>query len=69
MIPDPREQDQVIMDIFFVQDLGSDNIKSFNRCRGAMKAIFLLDLSTADGKYLEHFVFDPGLATAGLTYM
>jgi hypothetical protein len=63
-IPNPREQDQVIMDIFFLQDLGSDDIKSLNRCRGAMKAIFLLDLSTADGRYLEHFVFDPGLATA-----
>jgi hypothetical protein len=43
MIPNPREQDQVIMDIFFLQDLGSDNIKSMNRCRGAMKAIFLSD--------------------------
>ncbi len=44
MIPNPRKQDQVIMDIFFLQDLGSDNIKSMNRCRGAMKAILLLDL-------------------------
>ncbi len=52
-IPNPREQDQVIMDIFFLQDLGSDDIKSLNRCRGAMKAIFLSDLSTADGRYLE----------------
>jgi hypothetical protein len=69
MIPNPREQDQVIMDIFFLQDLGSDNIKSVNRCRGAMKAIFLSDLSTADSKYLKHFVFNPGLATAGSTYI
>jgi hypothetical protein len=68
MIPDPREQDQVIMDTFFSQDLGSEDIKSLNRCRGAMKAIFLSDLSTADGRYLKHFVFDPGLATAGSTY-
>jgi hypothetical protein len=55
MIPNPREQDQGIMDIFFLQDLGSDDIKSLNRCRGAMKVIFLSDLSTADGRYLEHF--------------
>jgi hypothetical protein len=68
MIPNPREQDQVIMDIFFSQDLGSNNIKILNRCRGAMKAIFLSDLSTADGRYLKHFVFDPGLATAGSSY-
>jgi hypothetical protein len=68
MIPNQREQDQVIMDIFFLQDLGSDNIQSLNRCRGAMEAIFLSDLSPADGRYLEHFIFDPGLATAGSTY-
>ncbi len=57
------------MDIFFLQDLGSDNIKNLNRCRGAMKAIFLSDLSTADGKYFEHFIFNPGLATVGSTYI
>jgi hypothetical protein len=34
-----------------------------------MKAIFLLDISTADGKYLEHFVFDPGTAAASSTYI
>jgi hypothetical protein len=33
-----------------------------------MKAIFLSDLSTAGGRYLEHFVFDLGLATAGSLY-
>ncbi len=42
MKPNPREQDQAIMDIFFSQDLGSDYIKSLNRCRGAMKAIYVL---------------------------
>ena len=34
-----------------------------------MRAIFLLDLSTADGKYLEHFVFHPGTATASSMYI
>ncbi len=56
------------MDTFFSQDLGSKDIKSLNKCRGAMKAIVLSDLSTADGRYLEHFVFDPGLATVSSTY-
>jgi hypothetical protein len=68
-IPNPQEQDHVIMDIFFANNLGPDIIKSLNRCRGAMKAIFLLDLSPADGKYLEHFVFNLGTATAGSTYI
>jgi hypothetical protein len=68
-ITNPREQDHVIMDIFFSNDLDSSIIKRLNRCRGAMKAIFLLDIVTADGKYLEHFVFDPGLASAASKYI
>ncbi len=68
-IPNPREQDHTIMDIFFLHDLDSESIKSLNRCRGAMKAIFLSDISTLDGKYLEHFSLDPGMAAAGLTYI
>jgi hypothetical protein len=64
-----REQDHVIMDIFFASDLGPEIIKSLSRCRGAMRAIFLSDLSTADGKYLKHFVFHPGKATAGSMYI
>jgi hypothetical protein len=68
-IPNPREQDHAIMDIFFSQDLSLESIQSLNRCRGAMKAIFLSDLSTADGRYQENFVFDPGAATAGLKYI
>ncbi len=34
-----------------------------------MKAIFLSDISTADSKYLENFVFNPGVATAGSKYI
>jgi hypothetical protein len=68
-IPNPREQEHAIMDIFFLHDLDSESIKCLNRCRGAMKAIFLLDISSADGKYLKHFVFDPGTAAAGSTYI
>jgi hypothetical protein len=68
-IPNLREQDHAIMDILFSQDLGSESIQSLNRCRGAMKAIFLSDISTADGRYLENFVFNPGAATAGSKYI
>ncbi len=69
MISNLREQDHAIMDIFFLHNLNSGSIKSLNRCRGAMKAIFLSSISTADGKYLKRFVFDPGMATAGSTYI
>jgi hypothetical protein len=70
-IPTLREQNQVIMDIFFsfLHDLDPGSIKSLNRCRGTMKAIFLLDITTADGKYLEHFVFEPGMDTTATRYI
>jgi hypothetical protein len=66
-IPYPREHDQVIIEMFFSHDLRMDTIKSLGRCRGVMKTIFLSDKSTADGRYLEHFVFDPGTITARST--
>jgi hypothetical protein len=55
MIPPPREQDQVIMEIILAQDSNPVKIASLNRCRGYLKALFLSDIATADGKYLEHF--------------
>jgi hypothetical protein len=33
-----------------------------------MESIFLSDTTTADGQYLEHFVFAPGTKTAGSHY-
>ncbi len=68
-IPNLCKRDQVIMEIFLSLDLGTDRIKSLGRCRGAMKAIFLSDISTADGRYLEHFVFDPGTTAARSTFL
>ncbi len=47
-IPFPRERDQVIMEIFFAEDLSPEDIGSLGRCRGALEAIFLLDVTTAD---------------------
>jgi hypothetical protein len=32
---------------------------SMNRCRGYLGVMFLSDMSTADGKYLKQFTFDP----------
>jgi hypothetical protein len=56
----PRERDQVLMEIFFAEDLSPDTIRSLGRCRGALEVIFLLDVTTADGRYLKKIVFDPG---------
>ncbi len=56
--PTLREQDRVIMEIIFAQDSNPVRIASLNSCRGYLQALFLSDIATAHGKYLEHFVFD-----------
>jgi hypothetical protein len=53
----PREQDQVIMEIFLAKDLSPTTISSLSRCRGFLEAIFLSDITTVDKRYLEQFVF------------
>jgi hypothetical protein len=60
----PRERDQAIMDIIFAQNLVPTDITKINRCRIHLQAIFCSDITTADGTYLKHFIFDPGRATA-----
>ncbi len=59
-LPFPRERDQVITEIILDGALSTAEVKSLNRCRGMLQCIFLSDLVTADGRYLESFVFDPG---------
>jgi hypothetical protein len=58
--PFPRERDQVIMEIVLDRISSMVEIKSINRCRGMLQRIFLSDVVTADGRYLESFVFNPG---------
>jgi hypothetical protein len=48
------------MEIIFSHNLDTTTIKGLNRCRRSLEALFLSDITTADGKYLEHFVFEPG---------
>ena len=59
-IAPPRERDLVLMEIFASRDLGRETVLSLNRCRMSLESIFLSDISTADSRYLEDFVFDPG---------
>jgi len=59
-LPFPQERDQVIEEIILDGALSIAEIKSLNRCRGMLQCIFLSDLVTADGRYLESFIFDPG---------
>jgi hypothetical protein len=64
----PQERDQVIMEIFLIAGLGPDLIRSLGRCWVAHEALFLSDLTTADGKYLEDFVFAPGRKERASTF-
>jgi hypothetical protein len=59
-IPYPRERDQVIMELALDRASSPSEIASINRYQGMLQCIFLSDVVTADGRYLECFVFDPG---------
>jgi hypothetical protein len=51
------------MEIILSQNLDFTNITRINRCHIYLQAIFLLDIIMVDGKYLKHFIFDPGGVT------
>jgi hypothetical protein len=55
----PRERDQVLMENFFAEVHSQETIRSLKSCRGALEAIFQSDVTTADGRYLKIFVFNP----------
>jgi hypothetical protein len=56
----PRKRDQVVMELIVGKILAKNSIQSLSQCQGALDIIFLSDMTTADGQYLEQFVFDPG---------
>jgi hypothetical protein len=60
IIPLPRERDQVVMELIFGKNLDKNTMRSLSRCRGALEITFLSDITTADGRYSEQFVFNPG---------
>jgi hypothetical protein len=64
----PRKNNRLIMDIILAYPLDLLDVTRLNRCQVFLQAIFLLDITTADGKYLENFVFDPGGATTQSRY-
>jgi hypothetical protein len=63
----PWERDQLIMEKILSHNQAFSMIKSINRCKGTLEVIFLLDITTADGRYLEHFISDPGWGNEPIT--
>jgi hypothetical protein len=56
------------MELFTSLGMEGGALRSLSRCRGAKKVIFLSDMATADGKYLEAFVFELGNAGVHFKY-
>jgi hypothetical protein len=52
-IPHQRECDKIIMDLIQKYNLTQAVVKSLSRCRGKLETIFLSDIMTADGQYIE----------------
>jgi hypothetical protein len=63
-----RERVQVVMELIFGKVLDRKTIRRLSICRGSSEIIFLSDMTTADGRYLEQFVFDPGSKVAWSKY-
>ncbi len=59
-LPFLQERDQVIIEIILDNVSSMAEIQSLSQCWGMLQCIFLSDLVTADGRYLESFVFNPG---------
>jgi hypothetical protein len=53
---------------YFSQNFDFTEITRINRCRVYLQTLFLLNITTADRKYLEHFVFNPGSNTCCSRY-
>lgn len=52
-----RERDRTITEFFVANGIRGMALRQLNRCRIALNAIFLSDITTASGRRLEEFVF------------
>jgi hypothetical protein len=52
----PRENDTEIVALLLQHGFSGMTLRQMNRCRLALRAIFLSDIVTAGGRYLEHWV-------------
>jgi len=55
-IPLARERDIPIVNIFLNANVSGMDLRRLNRCRIALKAILLSDITTSGGRHLEHWV-------------
>ena len=58
-LPTPRRGDVVIMELAMETGFEKEELMSMSRVKGKLGVIFLSDITTADGKYLEKFACNP----------
>jgi len=58
MMASPRVGDKVVADMFQEYSADKDILTSLQRVRGSMNVIFLSDMVTADGKFIESEMVD-----------
>ena len=66
-LPAPRRGDVVIMELALDTGLDKDDLMSVSRVKGKLGVIFLSDMTTANGKYLEDYACDPKALTSSRT--
>jgi hypothetical protein len=57
-MPLPRKPDQVVMDLLMMNKQTLSKMEGLIRCRIYLGVIFLSGMTTADGMYLEQYVFE-----------
>ena len=58
-IPLPRFGDQLLVDTFDFNHLADGRRRSLQRCQGAWKSLFLLDLCLDGGRHLDNVYLSP----------
>lgn len=55
VLPNLRKGDNLIMEFATKQGVNKEDLLSMSRVRGSLRALFMSNIVTADGKFLEEF--------------
>ena len=59
IIPWPRENDALVVDLFLAAEKTGTELLGLNRCRIKTETLFLSDVATADGRYFDRTLLFP----------
>lgn len=68
--PKPRQHDKTIMAVLMANNIPTHNMIKMNRCRNYLQVLFMSDICTADGKFIERRFLNanPTPASSELTF-